>query len=105
MMEDCESGDDLACETLARGGGKARVARKARRGRPSWVQHAAAGAASTAEEEGTSYLAEACDDGDDLACEVLSREEEQARLACPPRPARQLGAAAWPWAAVKSDNA
>ena len=80
LMEDCESGDDLACETLSREEEAKRAwLAKLDADAPSWVQHAAAGAASTAEEEGTSYLAEACDDGDDLACAVLSREEEAKR--------------------------
>ena len=106
LMED-ESGDDLACETpRARRRQSARTA-KPRRGRAKLgPAHAAAGAVSDSRGgrhllsgRGVRRRRRPCVRG------ALARGGRQARLACPPRPARQLGAAVRPWAAVKSDNA
>ena len=58
LAEDCDTGDDIACEALSR-------EEEAKR---AWLAKADA-----------PTLNEACDTGDDVACESLSREEEAKR--------------------------
>jgi len=68
LVEACDSGDDVACETLSR-------EEEAKR---AWLAKLESDAPSWGPQQ-EAHLAEACDSGDDVACETLSREEEAKR--------------------------
>ena len=72
LTDDCDAGDDVACETLSREEEAKRAWLANLEAPGGWGQR-------QEQEEDHVELTSACDAGDEVACETLSREEEAKR--------------------------
>merc|ERR1719487_2449073 len=78
MAAACDAGDAVACDNLSREA-EAKKAWLARLNMPSWGAAATALASGASEAAQMAEMTAACDAGDMVACDNLSREEEAKR--------------------------
>merc|ERR1719199_2417684 len=78
MTAACDEGDEVACDSLSREE-EAKRAWLAKQDVPTWGKAATAFANASSEAAQMAEMTAACDEGDEVACDNLSREEEAKR--------------------------
>merc|ERR1719262_623725 len=78
MTAACDKGDEVACDNLSREE-EAKRAWLAKQDFPTWGKAATAFANAASEAAQMAEMTVACDEGDEVACDNLSREEDAKR--------------------------